>query len=231
MSCDCHCTDKVEIQHRTLILLLAINATMFCLEVVAGILANSTALLADSLDMLADAAVFGVALYAVGKPHSAKRRAAFVSGIVQGLLGLMVVAEVIRHFLHGSEPASLIMIMIGVVALAANVSCLWFLRKQRRGEVHIRASWIFTRTDALANLGTILGGGLVLATRSALPDLIAGAAISVIVLKGSFEIIRDAASENPVQVGPGKSRTCGSTLPTEIQAAGRSGVTNQDDEE
>ena len=111
------------------------------------------------------------------------------------MLGLLVVSEVIRHFLYGSEPASLAMMMVGAAALAANVSCLWLLRKQRRGEVHIRASWIFTRTDALANLGTILTGELVLATRSALPDLIVGAAVSIVVLYGSFEIIRDAALE------------------------------------
>jgi len=194
MPCDCHREDNVEIQRRTLVLLLAINATMFCFEVGAGILANSTALLADSLDMFADATIYGIALYAVGKPHFAKRRAAFASGILQGTLGLLVVGEVVRHFLYGSEPWSLVMIMAGAAALAANVSCLWLLRKQRRGEVHIRASWIFTRTDALANLGTILGGGLVLITRSALPDLIAGAVISMIVLYGSLEIVRDAAS-------------------------------------
>ena len=150
--------DDIEKRH-ILVPLLAINATMFCLEVVAGILANSTALLADSLDMFAGATIYGIALYAVGKAHSAKRRAAFTSGIFQGVLGLMVVGEVIRHFLHGSEPASLVMIMVGVAAVAANVSCLWLLRKQRRGVVHMRASWIFTRTDALANLGTILAGG------------------------------------------------------------------------
>lgn len=195
MPCDCHRQDNVEIQRHTLVLLLVINATMFCVEVIAGILANSTALLADSLDMFADAAIYGIALYAVGKLHSVKRRAAFTSGIFQGVLGLMVVGEVIRRFLYGSEPTSLVMIMVGAAALAANVGCLWLLRKQRRGEVHMRASWIFTRTDALANLGTILAGGLVLAARSALPDLIVGAAISLIVLHGSFEIIRDAASE------------------------------------
>jgi len=200
MPCDCHLEAKEGIENRALILLLAINATMFCAEVVAGILANSTALLADSLDMLADAAIYGIALYAVGKPNIAKRRAAFTSGIFQGVLGLLVVSEVIRHFLYGSEPASLAMMMVGAAALAANVSCLWLLRKQRRGEVHIRASWIFTRTDALANVGTIIGGGLVLATRSALPDLIVGAAISLAVLYGSFEIIRDAASE-PSEAG------------------------------
>ena len=113
----------------------------------------------------------------------------------------MVVGEVIRHFLYGSEPVSLVMIVGGAAALAANISCLWLLRKQRRGEVHIRASWIFTRTDALANLGTILGGTLVFATRSALPDSIAGAAISLVVLYGSFEIIRDAVSERPSGIG------------------------------
>jgi Co/Zn/Cd efflux system component len=74
MPCDCHGKDNVEIQRHVLILLLAINASMFCLEVIAGILANSTALLADSLDMLADAAIYGIARYAVGKPNSAKRR-------------------------------------------------------------------------------------------------------------------------------------------------------------
>jgi cation diffusion facilitator family transporter len=195
MSCDCHRENSVEIQHNVLVLLLAINATMFCVEILAGILANFTALLADSLDMLADGAVYGVALCAVGKSNFAKRTAAFTSGIFQGVLGLLVVGEVIRHFIYGSEPTSLVIIMVGAAALAANISCLWLLRKQRRGEVHIRASWIFTRTDALANLGTIFGGALVLATRCALPDLIVGAAISLVVLYGSFEIVRDVAAK------------------------------------
>jgi cation diffusion facilitator family transporter len=201
MACDCHVEGNEEIQHHVLVSLLAINATMFFLEVLAGILASSTALLADSLDMLADAAIYGIALYAVGKGDSTKRRAAYASGIFQGVLGLLVVGEVIRRFLYGSEPMSLAMIVIGGVALAANVSCIWLLRKQRRGEVHIRASWIFTRTDALANLGTIVGGTFVLLTRSALPDLIVGAAISLVVLHGSFEIIRDVATEKSSVAG------------------------------
>jgi Co/Zn/Cd efflux system component len=117
------------------------------------------------------------------------------------VLGLLVVGEVIRNFVFGSEPTSLVMIIVGAAAFAANISCLWLLRRQRRGEVHIRASWIFTRTDALANLGTIFGGGLVFATRSALPDLIVGAAISLVVLYGSFEIVRDVAAEKLSEAG------------------------------
>lgn len=197
MPCGCQIQAEEGIQNRVLVLLLSINGIMFCAEVVAGILANSTALLADSLDMLADASIYGIALYVVGKSNSIKRQAAFLSGIFQGVLGLLVSSDVIRRFLFGSEPKSLAMIVVGTTALSANVTCLWLLRKQRHGEVHIRTSWIFTRTDALANLGTILGGALVLATKSAIPDLIVGSAICLAVLNSSFEIIREAASTRP----------------------------------
>jgi cation diffusion facilitator family transporter len=195
MACDCQVESKQGIQAAVLIQLLIINGAMFCVEAVAGILANSSALLADSLDMLADAAIYGIALYAVGKSNSAKRRAAFTSGIFQGVLGLFVAGDIIRRFLFGSEPVSLAMIAIGAAALAANLACLWRLQKQRHGEVHIRASWIFTRTDALANVGTILAGALVLVTKNRVPDLIIGAIICLVVLAGCFEIIRAAVSD------------------------------------
>lgn len=195
MACDCRVESREGIQAAVLIQLLIINGAMFCVEAVAGILANSSALLADSLDMLADAAIYGIALYAVGRANSAKRRAALTSGIFQGVLGLFVAGDVIRRFLFGSEPASLAMIAIGAAALAANVDCLWLLRKQRHGEIHIRASWIFTRTDTLANVGTILAGVLVLVTKNAVPDLIIGAIICLAVLAGCFEIVRAAVSE------------------------------------
>lgn len=146
-------------------------------------------------EVLADATIYGIALYAVGKPNSAKRRAAFISGIFQGVLGLLVASDLIRRFLFGSEPTSLAMITVGAAALAANVTCLWLLRKQRHGEVHTRASWIFTRTDTLANVGTIFGGAMVLVTKRAMPDLIVGAPICLVALLGRFEIIRDAASD------------------------------------
>jgi Co/Zn/Cd efflux system component len=133
MPCDCRLEAKEGMQNRVLLALLTINAAMFCAEVMAGILASSSALLADSLDMLADATIYGIALYAVGKPNSAKRRAAFISGMFQGVLGLLVASDVIRRFLFGSEPTSLAMIIVGAAALAANVTCLWLLRKQAMG--------------------------------------------------------------------------------------------------
>jgi cation diffusion facilitator family transporter len=190
------CEHEIEaeegIQFRLLVILLEVNALMFLVEVVVGWVAQSTALLADSLDMLADAAVYGIALLAVGRSDRFKMRATFSTGIFQLLLALAVAGDVLRRFLFGSEPKSLFMIAIGLLALCANLACIALLQKHRHGEVHIRASWVFTKNDALANIGTVIGGFFVLLTQSALPDLILGLIICAVVVRGGIEIIRDA---------------------------------------
>jgi cation diffusion facilitator family transporter len=201
--CGCELEVKEGIQSRLLAVLLAINASMFLVEVVIGLLAQSTALIADSLDMLADAAVYGIALMAVGRSVRFKIQAAFSSGIFQLLLALAVAGDVVRRFLYGSEPESPFMIGIGLLALSANLSCLAILQKHRHGEVHIRASWVFTKNDALANLGTVVGGIFVSLTKSALPDLVLGLIICIIVIRGGIDIIRDAKSSTSHEVVAG----------------------------
>ncbi len=194
---DCDCSIEVESrqQSRVLFTLLAINAAMFLLEVSTGILAESTGLIADSLDMLADAVVYGIGLYAVGRAASAKIRAAFVSGYFQMALALIVALDVSRRAIFGSEPEPAYMVSIGLVALAANVVCLVLITKQRDGGVHMRASWIFSKNDVIANVGVILSGGLVYVTDVRWPDLVVGIAISYIVLRGALTIIADARHE------------------------------------
>lgn len=178
----------------TLRWLLAINATMFVVELVLGWIAESMGLLADSLDMLADAAVYGVAFLAVGGSLRRKTRAAAVSGILQLVLAGGLAAEVARRALFGSAPASWLMIVVSVVALAANTACLLLLRRHRRGEIHMRASWIFTATDAQANLGVIIAGMLVYWLRSAWPDLVIGSVIVLVAVGGAMHVLREAAS-------------------------------------
>jgi Co/Zn/Cd efflux system component len=179
---------------------LAINASMFLLEATIGWLAQSTALLADSLDMMADAAVFAIALLAVGRSARFKVHAAFSTGVFQLALGFAVAVDVLRRFLYGSEPKSSFMVGTGLLALCANLLCMALLQKHRSGEVHIRASWIFTKNDALANLGTVLGGILVSLTKTALPDLVLGLIICAVVVRGGIEIIRNAHSSASHQV-------------------------------
>jgi Co/Zn/Cd efflux system component len=171
---------------------------MFGVELAAGIAGDSAGLLADSLDMLADATVYGIALAAVGSPGSAKARAALVSGYFQIALSLWVAVEVVRRLLGESEPQSSCMVAVGALALAANVACLAMLAKHRKGEIHLRASFIFSTNDVLANLGVILGGFLVAATGSRLPDLAIGAAVALLVFRGGLRIVRDSLrARNP----------------------------------
>ncbi len=180
-----------ESQRRALWWVLAINAVMFVVELGAGFVAQSTGLVADSLDMLADASIYAIALVAAGDA-SRQRRSARLSGWLQLTLAALVLVEVIRRALSGSEPVEALMVVIGLLALAANLACVAILSRHRRGGAHMRASWIFTTNDALANVGVIMAGVLVAVTGSALPDLVIGTAIAALVASGAWRILRMA---------------------------------------
>lgn len=175
---------------RVLRQLLAINAVMFVAELGFGFWAQSTGLIADSLDMLADAMVYGLSLYAVGRAAADQKRAARWSGWLQLVLGLGALSEVVRRSVVGSEPVELLMIGVASIALVANLACVALLARHRQGGVHLKASWIFSTNDALANIGVILAGVIVLVTGSAVPDLVVGAAVGLLVLSGAVRILR-----------------------------------------
>lgn len=174
---------------RTLKVLLAINAIMFVVELVVGLLAESAGLVADSLDMFADAAVYGLASYAVGRAAALKLRAAHLAGWLQFLLALGVIFEVARRYLFGSDPMSNLMVGTGLLALVANVVCLVLIARQRDRGAHMKASYIFSANDVLANAGVMLAGLLVAWTGSRYPDLIIGAVIAAFVLHGARRIL------------------------------------------
>lgn len=173
----------------TLWILLAINALMFVVEMTMGVIAQSAGLIADSLDMFADAAVYGLALYAVGHSIKMQVRAAHVAGVLQLILAIGVLAEVGRRFFFGSEPQSTLMMAIAFVALIANSACLMLIYKHREGGAHMKASWIFSANDVLINAGVILAGALVAWTGSNYPDLIIGTVVGLIVLSGARRIL------------------------------------------
>lgn len=175
---------------RTLKLLLAINAAMFVIELTVAWFAESTGLLADSLDMFADAAVYGLALYAVGRSAGTKLRTAHVAGWLQAALAIGALVEVVRRFFVGSDPESTLMIAMASVALVANAACLWLVSKHKEGGAHMKASTIFSTNDVIANLGVIAAGVLVAFTGSEYPDLVIGALIACVVLLGARRILR-----------------------------------------
>ncbi len=177
-------------ERRVLWQLMLINAWMFVVEIVAGWWAESTGLMADGLDMLADASVYALALFAVGTASHRKLRMAHLSGWLQAILGLGILLEVVRRMWFGAEPQSPIMLGIATLALAANASCVLLLARHRHGGAHMQASWIFTANDALANLGVIVAALLVGWLHTAWPDWVIGSAISALILHGAWRILR-----------------------------------------
>jgi Co/Zn/Cd efflux system component len=177
-------------EQRALLIALGINAAFFAGEFAAGLLARSLSLIADSLDMAADASVYALSLVAVGRSMTRKRRLAAASGYLQ--LGLAVVGllAVVRRILIDVEPPDVTtMIVMSLLALGGNIVVIVALRRVRSGDVHLEASWIFTANDIKVNLLVIIAAVAVAATESAAPDLIAGGIIFVIVANGARRIL------------------------------------------
>lgn len=178
-------------QRRLLRIALALNASMFVAEVAAGIIAHSSGLIADGLDMLADAIAYAIALAAISRTALFKAKTARTSGMILFGLGLIVLGDVIRRLFVNESPEGLIMIVIALSAAAVNTGVLVALSRQRQ-EVHIRAASIFTKVDVIANLAVALTGAIVLWTGWRGIDLIVGAAIGAYVIKEAIEILDSA---------------------------------------
>ena len=173
-----------------LVAALAINAAFFVGELTAGLLAGSMGLVADSLDMLADAFVYALSLAAVGQAAARKKRVARWSGYFQLGLAVFGLVEVVRRFAVGEgAPDFTAMVIVASLALTGNVVTLLILRRARSGEAHVEASWIFTSNDIKVNGLVIASGMLVWATASPVPDLLAGGFIFLIVANGARRIL------------------------------------------
>lgn len=191
--CGCEATPaETTAQRNTLWVALILNAAMFVAEITAGLVFNSAGLVADGLDMLSDAAAYAISLAAIGRSDALKANSALFSGMMLLILGFGLILEVVRRFHAGSSPEGGWMIGVSLVALAVNVIVLRLLSRQRNHEVHLRAAWIFTRADVIANAAVILAGIAVVLTGIRYFDLTVGAAIGLYVVREAFEILREA---------------------------------------
>lgn len=193
MACECMPESARTAQERgTVRVALTLNVAMFVVGAIAGWLAQSLGILADALDMLTDAITYGLALMAITRGLAFKKNAARWTGIVLVGLGVTIFVEAIRRWHAGSEPVGSVMMGYAIAAFAVNVYVLARLAKFRHGEVHLRASYICTRADVLANIAVFISGGLVAFTRQPVVDLIVGCVIGLYVLKEAIEILREA---------------------------------------
>lgn len=176
-------------------IVLAINVTMFLVEIVAGLAAGSTALQADALDFFGDAANYGISLFVLGFGLHWRARAALVKGGSMGVFGLWVFGNVVWHALHDTAPSWSMMGAVGVAALIANAACLALLYAWRDGDANMRSVWICSRNDVLANLAVLAAALGVFGTGTGWPDIIVATVMAVLALQGAATIVRQARGE------------------------------------
>lgn len=201
MADDCECTGDTERAQndpgyrRALWLVVALNLGFGVLEVGGGLVADSQALLADSLDFLGDGTITLVGLLALGWAATARAKVAFAQGLFLLTLGVAVIGVAIWRAMTALAPEADLMGGIGLAALGVNVTAAFILSRYRDGDANVRAVWLFSRNDALANVAVIVAAGLVAWTGKAWPDLAVAAIIAALFLHSAFEILRGARSE------------------------------------
>ena len=196
------CNDKSSVltrlrekQATTLRLVLFLNAAMFVVEFAAGLLSGSVALLADSLDMLGDALVYGFSLYVVNRNSIWKARAALAKAGVMGLFGSVVLGQLILKLIHPQAPVFEAMGVVGALALAANGVCFGVLWRHRAEDINMRSVWLCSRNDLIANVSVLLAALAVWALRSPWPDILVGALICTVFLRSALTVAREARDE------------------------------------
>src|SRR5436190_6357134 len=186
---------KDDAYRRVLWLVLAVNAAMFGVEVIAGLAAGSAALQADALDFLGDAANYAISLLVVGMALRYRASAALAKGATMAAFGLWVIATVVWHALQGTLPSAFTMGTVGVAALVANAASFGLLWAYRHGDANMRSAWICTRNDVLGNLAVLLAALGVFGTGSGWPDTIVAAIMAGLALQGSAVVVRQSVGE------------------------------------
>jgi Co/Zn/Cd efflux system component len=179
-------------RRRVLVVVLAINLVMFVVELAAGVIARSTALMADSVDMLGDSLVYMVSLYALSRGPRWKAGAAVLKGVVILLFGAWLIVEIVLKVRDGVTPTSSLMAVFGAIALAANATCLVLLWRFRSDDINMSSTFECSRNDVITNVGVLAAAAGVWATDHAWPDVAVGALVVVLFLRSAVRVLRVA---------------------------------------
>lgn len=182
-------------KHRTLWIVLILNLGISLAFFATGLAGDSSALIANGVDNLSDAAVYLLSLIAIGRGAVWKTRAATVSGAMLLIFAVGILIDVGRRYVYGSEPIGSAMMLMSAVAAVVNYVCLHLLQRLEQPDVALRAATTFSFNDFISNGGILVAGALVLWLGTNWPDLIVGVLTGFIAIKGGVEILRDARRE------------------------------------
>ena len=176
-------------------IVLILNLIMFFVEGIAGWLAQSNSLMADSLDMLGDAVIYGFTLFVIQLAPIWRTRAGILKASIMSLFAVGILGSSIYRVSHQAIPIASAMGIVGSLALLTNLFCAYLLLQFRDDDINMRSAWLCSRNDVLANLGVLAAAGGVSLTGSYWPDLAVGAIIAGLILQSSFGIFKDARLE------------------------------------
>jgi cation diffusion facilitator family transporter len=188
--------DAIRSRHgRVLWAVLAVNAIMFVIEFCAGLVSGSSALLADSLDMLGDSFVYAFSLFVVRRSLTWRARAALFKGAIMALFGVAVLVEAAFKLQTATPPVVPIMAAIGTLALAANALCFSLLWRHRADDINLRSTWLCSRNDLIANVAVLAAAALVAWSGSWWPDVFVGLGIAILFLRTAVVVLRESFAE------------------------------------
>ena len=180
---------------RALWVVIAINATMFAVEMAAGALAGSQALKADALDFLGDSLTYGLSLFVLGMPIRVRATAALIKGVSLAGMGAWVLGTTFYQVLVLGLPSAPVMGAIGLLALIANMASVLILIRYKDGDSNVRSVWLCSRNDAIGNIAVLIAAGAVFLTGTAWPDLIVAGLMAGLFLWSAAQILRQAIGE------------------------------------
>lgn len=187
---------ETDRQKRTLLIVFALNLLLFLSLGAVGLIADSSALIANAVDNLSDTVVYAISWMAVGKSGHLKRGASRLSGVMLVIFAVAVLLDALRRPFFGPEPVGRTMMAMAAFAAVVNLLCLWLLRSLRTNDVNLRAAQTFSVNDFFSNGGIIAAGALVWWTGSWIPDVIVGLVVAAVAVHGGIEILRDAKQES-----------------------------------
>ncbi|MBW4583354.1 MAG: cation transporter [Tildeniella nuda ZEHNDER 1965/U140] len=179
-------------QGKVLWIVLSINAVMFGIELLAGVWSNSLALTGDSLDMLGDAIAYGSSLYVINMGSKAQARSAVLKGGIMFLSAVVVFARAVYQLALSTPPELRVMSGVGVIALCANLICLYFLTRHRNDNINMSSVWLCSRNDIIANTSVLGAAGLVYLTHSPLPDIAVGVFLAFVFARSAGSVLSES---------------------------------------
>jgi cobalt-zinc-cadmium efflux system protein len=188
---------------RALVTVLGLSGLVAVAEVIGALVTGSLVLVADAAHMAADAAGLGLSLLAVyfaARPPAGRRtfgyaRAEILAAMANALLLLamtaFIVYDAIRRLMSPPEVHSGLLIVFGVIALAANVASLLLLRGSQAESLNLRGAFLEVTSDALGAVAVIVTGAVIAATGFTRADPIASLAVGLLILPRTWRLLRE----------------------------------------